>query len=43
MKGQIMSAIYNGVMGLIVGNAVGVPVEFRPRDTFNVTDMIGRL
>ena len=36
-----MSKIYDGVMGLIVGDAVGVPVEFRPRDTFNVTDMIG--
>ena len=36
-----MSKIYDGIMGLIVGDAVGVPVEFRPRDTFNVTDMIG--
>ena len=36
-----MSKIYDGIMGLIVGDAAGVPVEFRPRDTFNVTDMIG--
>lgn len=36
-----MSKIYDGIMGLVVGDAVGVPVEFRTRDTFNVTDMIG--
>ena len=36
-----MSKIYDGIMGLVVGDAMGVPVEFKQRDTFNVTDMIG--
>lgn len=34
-----MSKIYNGLMGLVVGDAMGVPVEFNPRDSFKVTDM----
>ena len=36
-----MSKIYDGIMGLVVGDAVGVPVEFRRRGDFNVTGMIG--
>lgn len=28
-------------MGLVVGDALGVPVEFRKRDTYKVADMIG--
>lgn len=36
-----MNKFYNGIMGLVVGDALGVPVEFRKRDTFTVTDMIG--
>ena len=36
-----MNKIYNGIMGLVVGDALGVPVEFRKRDTFKVADMIG--
>ena len=36
-----MSKIYNGLMGLVVGDAMGVPVEFNPRDSFKVTDMTG--
>lgn len=36
-----MNKIYDGIMGLIVGDALGVPVEFKKRDTFHVTDMIG--
>lgn len=36
-----MSKIYDGIMGLVVGDALGVPVEFEIRDTFSVTDMIG--
>lgn len=36
-----MSKIYDAVMGLVVADAVGVPVEFKARGTFNVTDMIG--
>lgn len=36
-----MNKFYNGIMGLVVGDALGVPVEFRKRDTYEVTDMIG--
>ena len=36
-----MNKFYNGIMGLVVGDALGVPVEFRKRDTFTVTDMTG--
>lgn len=36
-----MNNFYNGIMGLVVGDALGVPVEFRKRDTFTVTDMAG--
>ena len=36
-----MGKIYEAVMGLVVGDALGVPVEFKKRDTFTVTDMIG--
>lgn len=36
-----MNKIYDAVMGLIVGDALGVPVEFKIRDTFHVDDMIG--
>lgn len=36
-----MSKVYNGIMGLVVGDALGVPVEFKKRDTFYITDMIG--
>jgi len=33
--------IYSGIMGMVVGDALGVPVEFKSRDSFKVTDMIG--
>lgn len=36
-----MNKIYDAVMGLVVGDALGVPVEFKVRDTFHVDDMIG--
>ena len=36
-----MNKIYDAVMGLVVGDALGVPVEFKTRDTFHVDDMIG--
>lgn len=36
-----MNKFYNGIMGLVVGDALGVPVEFKRRDTFSVTDMTG--
>lgn len=36
-----MSKIYNGIIGLVVGDALGVPAEFKKRDTYKITDMIG--
>lgn len=32
---------YNGIMGLVIGDALGVPVEFKKRDTYTVIDMTG--
>lgn len=40
-RNKTMSKIYNGIMGLIVGDALGVPVEFKKRDTYKITDMTG--
>lgn len=37
----MMNKIYNGIMGLVVGDALGVPVEFKKRDTYKITDMTG--
>ncbi len=36
-----MDKIYSGIMGLVVGDALGVPVEFRQRDSYKVSDMTG--
>lgn len=36
-----MGKIYNGTMGLVVGDALGVPVEFKKRDTFKIGSMTG--
>lgn len=36
-----MSKFYDAIMGLVVGDALGVPFEFKQRDTFKATDMIG--
>lgn len=36
-----MGKVYDGIMGLVVGDALGVPFEFKQRDTFKCTDMIG--
>lgn len=36
-----MNKIYNAIMGLVVGDALGVPVEYKKRDTYEITDMIG--
>lgn len=36
-----MEKIYNAIMGLVVGDALGVPYEFKKRDTFRATDMVG--
>ena len=36
-----MGKIYEGIMGLVVGDALGVPVEFKTRDTYQITTMTG--
>ena len=36
-----MGKVYDGIMGLVVGDALGVPFEFRKRDTFKAVDMVG--
>ena len=36
-----MNKIYNAIMGLVVGDALGVPAEFKKRDTYKITDMTG--
>ena len=33
--------IYDGIMGLVVGDALGVPFEFKKRDTFKADKMTG--
>lgn len=33
--------IYSAIMGLVVGDALGVPYEFRKRDTFRAEGMVG--
>ena len=40
-KGRMKDMIYNGIMGLIVGDALGVPFEFKQRDTFHCKGMTG--
>lgn len=36
-----MSKFYDAIMGLVVGDALGVPFEFRMRDTFKAAGMTG--
>lgn len=36
-----MGKFYDGIMGLVVGDALGVPFEFKKRDTFTASDMVG--
>ena len=37
-----MDKIFSGIMGLVVGDAYGVPYEFKHRGTFEVSDeMVG--
>lgn len=38
---QAMNKIYDGIMGLVVADALGVPYEFKKRGTFNADDMVG--
>ena len=40
-KGRMKDMIYNGIMGLIIGDALGVPFEFKQRDTFHCKGMTG--
>lgn len=35
------NSMYDGIIGLIVGDALGVPYEFRNRDTFTASTMTG--
>lgn len=42
MKGRDnMGKFYNAIMGLVVGDALGVPYEFKKRDSFTATGMTG--
>lgn len=36
-----MGKVYDGIMGLVVGDALGVPFEFKQRDTFKAKGMSG--
>lgn len=36
-----MGKFYDAIMGLVVGDALGVPYEFKERDTFKAVDMVG--
>lgn len=40
LKG-IKGKLFSGILGGVVGDALGVPVEFRQRDSYIITDMIG--
>lgn len=33
--------IKSGIMGLVIGDSLGVPYEFKKRDNFKATDMVG--
>lgn len=35
-----MGKVFDGIAGLVVGDALGVPVEFKQRDTYHVSTMI---
>lgn len=35
-----MNKIYDGIMGLVVADALGVLYEFKKRGTFNADDMV---
>ena len=36
-----MCNVYNGIMGLVIGDALGVPTEFKKRDTYKITGITG--
>lgn len=41
MKIKNTNCLHSAIWGLIVGDALGVPFEFKSRDKFEVTDMVG--
>lgn len=41
MTGRPKTTLRDCIYGLAVGDALGVPYEFRPRGTFECADMIG--
>ena len=36
-----MNKIYDAIIGLVIGDALGVPYEFKDRNSFECTDMVG--
>ncbi|MCD8317316.1 MAG: ADP-ribosylglycohydrolase family protein, partial [Eggerthellaceae bacterium] len=38
---RMMAALRDAIYGLAVGDALGVPVEFKARGTYEINDMIG--
>jgi ADP-ribosylglycohydrolase len=42
MMGKVtVKQVESVLLGVAVGNALGVPAEFQPRGTFKITDMTG--
>ena len=41
MKESYNNKLYNAIMGLAIGDALGVPFEFKERGTFECKDMVG--
>ena len=39
--GVMLNIFASGIFGVIVGDAVGVPYEFKERDSFQCDDMVG--
>ena len=38
---NLKQKINSVILGLAIGDALGVPVEFRDRDTYHISDMVG--
>lgn len=38
---NLKQKINSVISGLAIGDALGVPVEFRDRDTYHISDMVG--
>ena len=39
--GFMLNVFASGIFGVIVGDAAGVPYEFKERDSFQCDDMVG--